>query len=50
MRRVNMYALCVPHCPVTLCRQKQKSLLDGVVLQREALQQRLYQSEVQVGL
>jgi len=31
-----------------LCRQKQKSLLDGVVAQREALQQRLYQAEVQV--
>lgn len=31
-----------------LCRQKQKSLLDGVVGQREALQQRLYQAEVQV--
>jgi hypothetical protein len=31
------------------CRQKQKSLLDGVVAQREALQHRLYQAEVQVG-
>lgn len=32
------------------CRQKQKSLLDGVVAQREALQQRLYQAEVQVRM
>jgi hypothetical protein len=35
-------------CCVVACRQKQKSLLDGVVSQREALQQRLYQAEVQV--
>jgi hypothetical protein len=34
---------------VLCCRQKQKSLLDGVVAQREALQHRLYQAEVQVG-
>lgn len=32
-----------------LCRQKQKNLLEGVVSQRESLQQRLYQAEVQVG-
>jgi hypothetical protein len=31
------------------CRQKQKNLLEGVVSQRESLQQRLYQAEVQVG-
>jgi hypothetical protein len=31
------------------CRQKQKNLLDGVVSQRESLQQRLYQADVQVG-
>lgn len=35
-------------CCAVACRQKQKSLLDGVVSQREALQQRLYQAEVQV--
>jgi hypothetical protein len=30
-------------------RQKQKNLLEGVVSQRDSLQQRLYQAEVQVG-
>lgn len=35
-------------CLLLDCRQKQKSLLEGVVQQRESLQQRLYQAEVQV--
>jgi hypothetical protein len=37
------------HMPCHICRQKQKNLLEGVVSQRESLQQRLYQAEVQVS-